>query len=86
MGIVIYLLCAVTAFSCGTLLLLSYRRTYARLLLWSGLCFVGLSLANLMVIVDLLTGQDLDVYTWRNVVSLFSMGLLLYGLIWDSQS
>lgn len=86
MGIIIYLLCAFTAISCGGLLLLSYRRTSARLLLWSGLCFVGLSIANLMVIADLLTGQNIDFYTWRNLLSLLSMGMLLYGLIWDSQS
>lgn len=86
MGAVIYLLCSATAFICGLLLLLSYRRTSARLLLWSGLCFVGLTLANLMVLIDLLTGPDMDFYTWRNVVSLSSMGLLLYGLIWDSQA
>jgi len=43
LGAVIYSLCALTALACAILLLQAYRRGGYRLLLWSGLCFVGLT-------------------------------------------
>ncbi|MEZ0369018.1 MAG: DUF5985 family protein [Candidatus Sericytochromatia bacterium] len=84
MAAVIYILCSVTALGCAWLLLQSYRRTGARLLLWSGLCFAGLTVNNLLVFIDLTLVPDIDLYTWRNAAGLISMLLLLYGLIWDA--
>ena len=84
MGPVIYILCALTALACAWLLMQSYRRSGARLLLWSGLCFAGLTLSNLLVFIDLTMVPELDLYSWRNGATLVSMCLLLYGLIWDS--
>jgi Family of unknown function (DUF5985) len=79
----IYALCALTAALCSVLLLQSYARGRYRLLLWSGLCFVGLTLNNLLLVVDKLIVPQIDLSPWRSAVALVSMCVLLYGLIWD---
>lgn len=85
MAPIIYLLCAVAAFLCAVLLLRAYRRSRYRLLLWSGLCFAGLTLNNLILVLDkvVLTGADLSI--WRTSVALVAMAVLLYGLIWEAE-
>ena len=55
-----------------------------RLLLWSGLCFVGLTISNAMLFVDLSLIPGVSLYTWRLSVAAMSMLLLLYGLIFES--
>lgn len=82
-GPAIYALCAATALACAVLLLRGYRRSGARLLLWAGLCFLGLTLNNALVFVDLVLVPSLDLFTWRNVAALLAVGTLLYGLVWD---
>ncbi|MGH9942210.1 MAG: DUF5985 family protein [Pyrinomonadaceae bacterium] len=82
---VIYLLCAVTASFCAWLLLRAYRRSRYRLLLWGGLCFVGLTLNNVLLVVDRLVVSYVDLSTWRLVLALVSLMVLLYGLIWESE-
>jgi Family of unknown function (DUF5985) len=79
----IYALCALTAALCSVLLLQSYARGRYRLLLWSGLCFVGLTLNNLLLVIDKLIVPQIDLSPWRSGVALVSMCVLLYGLIWD---
>ncbi|HJT15547.1 MAG TPA: DUF5985 family protein [Dongiaceae bacterium] len=85
MAPIIYLLCAVAAFLCAVLLLRAYRRSRYRLLLWSGLCFAGLTLNNLILVLDkvVLSGADLSI--WRTSVALIAMAVLLYGLIWEAE-
>jgi hypothetical protein len=87
MAAIIYSLCALTALGCALLLLRGYRRSRYRLLLWSGLCFAGLTVNNLLLVIDkvaLPPEQDLSVA--RTLVALISMIILLFGLIWDSDS
>ena len=79
----VYVLCALTALLCAVLLLQAWTRSRLPLLLWSGLCFVGLTASNILLIVDLLVVPDVDLFALRTATSLVSIGLLLYGLIWD---
>jgi hypothetical protein len=79
----VYLLCFVTSAACALLLLRSYRRAGARLLLWSGLCFLFLAANNLMVIFDLLVLPDRDFRLARHLLALAALGVLLFGFIWD---
>ncbi len=81
----IYGLCAITAFVCACLMLQGYRRGGYRLLLWSGLCFVGLAINNLILVADKLVLPDVDLSIWRTSVALVAMMVLLYGLIWDTE-
>ena len=85
MDALIYSLCAVTALICAWLLLRTYSKSGYKLLLWGGLCFVGLTLNNLLVIVDKLVVPYADLSTWRLLLALASLLVLLYGLIWDSE-
>ena len=80
---VVYALCALTSLTCAALLLRGFARTRARLLLWSGLCFVGLFLNNAFLLVDAGTMQDLSI--WRSLPAVFGVALLLYGLVWESE-
>jgi hypothetical protein len=78
----IYTLCFLTSLACAWLLLRSYRRTGHRLLLWSGLCFVGLTLNNVFLLLDKLVFPNVDLLPFRLGASLSALLLLLYGLIY----
>ena len=82
---IIYALCALTAVLCAGLLLQSYVRSRYRLLLWSGLCFAGLSLNNFLLVLDKLVFPHVDLSPWRSAVALLAMAVLLYGLVWDAE-
>jgi hypothetical protein len=70
---------------CAFLLMRAYARVRQRLLLWSGLCFVGLAISNAVLFFDLaFVPEDVSLYTWRLAIAAFSMLLLLYGLIFES--
>ena len=81
----IYGLCALTALLCAWLLLQSWRRSGYKLLLWSGLCFVGLTASNLLLIADKLIFSTVDLLPLRLATGLIALMLLLYGLIWDAE-
>jgi hypothetical protein len=81
----IYALCALTAAFCAILLLQSYTRSGYRLLLWSGLCFAGLAVNNLLLVVDKIVVPAVDLSPWRTAAALLAMCVLLYGLVWDAE-
>jgi hypothetical protein len=81
----VYLLCLITSSACAVLLAQGYRRSGARLLLWSALCFGLLALNNLAVILDLLVVPDRDLRLVRLLLSLGAVGVLLFGFIWDRE-
>ena len=81
-----YILCALTALACAVLLLRGYLRTGLRLLLWSGVCFAGLTLENMILFLDMEVIHQLDLSGLRNSISLLSVLALLVGLVWNSRS
>jgi len=82
----IYSLCAAVALLCAALLLRAYIRNRYRLLLWSGLCFAGLTLNNVLLIVDkIFLPVQVDLSAVRLAVALASILTLLYGLIWEAE-
>lgn len=84
MQFIVNILGSLTVGLCAVLLLRAYAQVQQRLLLWSGLCFVGLTLSNALVIVDLVIVPHFSLYVWRLGVAAASMSLLLYGLIFES--
>jgi hypothetical protein len=82
---IIYLLCAATCLLCAVMLLRGYLRTRVRLLLWSGLCFVGLMLENIMLYVDVVVVPDFSLIVLRKIPGLIAIVLLLFGLVWESK-
>ncbi len=85
MASALYIVTCMTTLLCAILLLRAYCKVWKRLLLWSGLCFVGLTLSNLLVIADLVLFPKVDLFSYRLISAAISMALLLYGLIWESQ-
>ncbi len=82
---VVYVVCAATSVLCAGLLVRSYRRRSVRLLLWSALCFVGLAVNNILLVVDKKVVPDVDLQILRDVSGLVAVSLLLFGLIWESR-
>lgn len=80
---VIYGLCAIVALLCAVLLLSAWHRQGHRLLLWSGLCFAGLTINNVLLVLDKIVFLEVDLSPWRHAAALVSIAVLLYGLIWD---
>jgi hypothetical protein len=82
-GSLVYALCAFTSIGCSFLLLRGYRRGRVRLLLWSGLCFVGLALNNVLLFIDVRVVPEIDLSLWRTIPAVGGVAILLYGLIWE---
>jgi hypothetical protein len=80
----IYALCAATSLTCAVLLLRSYSRAGLRLLLWSGLCFVGLTANNVMLVLDRIVFPAVDLTTTRLAIAFVAYLLLLIGLVWEN--
>jgi hypothetical protein len=78
----VYILCALTASVCALLLFQAWARTRLPLLFWSALCFAGLTVSNVILVIDLLVVPEIDLLEWRTLTALGSLSLLLYGLIW----
>ena len=83
MAEVVYLLCTATSILCAALLFRSYRASRTKLLFWSSLCFMGLALNNVLLLLDLYVVST-DLFYLRTLVALGAMVMLIYGLIWSS--
>jgi hypothetical protein len=81
----VYVLCAVTSLVAAWLLLRSFVHTRVRLLLWSGLCFVGLGLNNVLLFFDKVVAPDVDLSVVRLLPALAGLMLLLGALIWERE-
>ena len=84
MGAVVYMLSALTSLLCALLLLRAYAGKKRKLLLWSGVCFAGLTSSNGLVFVDLILFPDVNLFRLRLITAAVAMLVLLYGLIWGS--
>ena len=84
MQLLVNVLGALTAGLCAALLLRAYLRVGKRLLLWCGLCFTGLTIANAVLILDLWLIPDVNLYRARLGLTAMSMLVMLYGLIFES--
>jgi hypothetical protein len=85
MDITLSLLAVLTSLACMVLLFRGYSASGLRLLLWSGLCFVFLSLNNVFLFVDLVTGPELDFRPYRISAALVGVLFLLYGFVWEAE-
>jgi len=83
MAAVIYSLCALTSILCWVLLWRSWRKSGARLLFWSALCFAALSVNNVALVLDYLVFPHIDLTLWRLGAALVAVLLLLFGLVWE---
>lgn len=84
MAPVVFALCFLTSLLCAVLLLRAYAASRSRLLLWSGLCFVGLSLNNALLCLDRIFLPSVDFGWLRAVPAVIGVFLLLFGLVWET--
>jgi hypothetical protein len=80
-----YILCTLTSIGCTVLLLRGYKQSGSRLLFWSGLCFVGLALNNILLIIDVRVLPEIDLSNIRLLPALAGLLLLIFGLIWEKR-
>ena len=86
MAAAVYVLCALPSLACAVLLLRGYQARGVRLLLWSGLAFIGFAFGNIMLVIDrLVVGPEIDLSIWRSLPVLAGLGVLIYGLVWDTR-
>ncbi len=85
MAEVVYVLCSITSIVCAALLFRAYRGSGHRLLFLSALCFTGLAVNNILLLVDLLIGQAADLRLLRTGIATGSLYLLVQGLVGDSR-
>jgi hypothetical protein len=86
MAEIAYTACTVTAAICAWLLLRAYLRSRFGLLLWGGLCFVGLTLNNVLLVLDKIVFPSIDLSIFRLSVGLAALLLFLAALILDGDA
>lgn len=79
----VYILCTVTSGLCTWLLYRAYCRAPLRVLLWSALCFLLLTLNNAVVFLDLVLLPEGDLSLERLAIALLAVSVLLFGFVWD---
>jgi hypothetical protein len=84
-GMTLYILNILITLICAVLLLRAWFRVSNGLLLWSGLCFAGLTIDNVFVFGDMVLFPSIDLYTYRLASTAISISLLVFGLIWERQ-
>lgn len=81
MGAAIYILASGTCLLCTVLLLRQWAATRLKLLFWSGICFLTLTAANILLFIDLVLMPHVDLVIYRLAVVLLAILFMLYGLI-----
>jgi hypothetical protein len=79
----VYILCALTSLACAVLLLRGWQARRVRLLLWSGLGFVGFAIGNIFLVLDAVLIPEVDLSLGRSLPVLAGLLSLIYGLVWD---
>jgi hypothetical protein len=85
MGPAVHILCALTSLACAAMLIRGYLGSRVKLLLWSSLCFAGLTLNNVMLVVDEVVYPHLDLSIPRALPALIGLIVLIYGLVWEAE-
>lgn len=81
--ILLYTLCIFTSLACAVFLFRAAVQRRSRLLFWSALCFVGLTISNVILFLDIVIFPTIDLRPVRLIASLGGMLFLLYAFIWE---
>ena len=82
---VLTLLAALTSVACMVFLFRAYSRSGVRLLFWSALAFVCLSVNNVLLFIDLVVFPEVDLRLYRLIAAFIGVLFLIYGFIWESE-
>lgn len=85
MAALIYALCALLCAWIAWSLWRHYAGTKSRVLFWSALCFSGLTVNNLLLVVDKLLGPAMDLSFLRLATAFVALCLLLFGLVYEDE-
>jgi len=85
MASIIYSLCALLSLGIAVLLWRHFARTRSRLLYWSAWCFTGLTLNNVLLVVDKVVLFEHDLSMLRQVTALASLAMLIFGLVYEDE-
>lgn len=81
----VYLLCAATSFLCAALLFRGFAGSGVRLLLFSGICFLGFTVDNIVLYLDVIVIPEIDISLVRRTPGLVALIVLLFGMVWESK-
>lgn len=81
----VYLVSLFTSMACMLLLFRGYRHSGRLLLLCSALCFLFLSLNNLLLFVNVVLLPGIDLRTARGATALIGVAIMLYGFMWETE-
>jgi hypothetical protein len=82
----LFLISALTSLACMLLLFRAYTASRRRVLLWSALCFVALTINNVLLFVDLVVlPASVDLRALRHTTALIGVLFMLYGFIRESE-
>ncbi|HEU4620309.1 MAG TPA: DUF5985 family protein [Gammaproteobacteria bacterium] len=82
----LFLLAVLTSAACMVLLFRGYAKSRVRLLLWSALCFIFLSLNNALLFIDTIVFPTVvDLRVLRLAAALAGIACLLYAFIWEAE-
>jgi hypothetical protein len=82
-AIVVFVLAALTSATNSALLFRAFSQSKVRLLLWTGLFFLVLTLSNLLLIVDAFTTTSFAAA--QTVCSFLAISVLIFGLVWETK-
>ena len=82
--IVLCVVAVLSTGSCAVLLFRGYIHQRVRLLMWSSMCFVGLTVNNVALFIDVVASPNVDLRLARLIPALIGVACLLYGFLWDT--
>jgi Family of unknown function (DUF5985) len=84
MAPLVYVLGTIVTLLCAVLLFRAYASVRRKLLLWSAICFAGLTVSNALLFLDLVVIPNVNLHPLRLATAALSMLVLLFGLVWES--
>jgi hypothetical protein len=67
-----YVVDVLSSGACAVLLFRGHLRRRIRMLMWSGICFIGLTINSMALFIDLVVIPDLDLCLARLIPALFA--------------
>jgi hypothetical protein len=82
---IVYGLCLLASLLCAFLLIRAWRKVRSRLLFWTALSFVFLTLNNLALVADMVIFPEAYLWPLRFIPAFLAISVLLFGFIWESE-
>ncbi len=84
-ALMVYILSALVSAACAVLLFRAHRRAPSTLLWSAGMCFAGLALNDVGLIVDVFVLPDVDLIAVRSLPALAGLAILVRALVREAK-